>query len=143
MELFFLLGFPGTNLKRNDPALPGARKESWFGVLQLEGKPITLQRSSAVVNHEAYDQVRHVVLDYPAMGNKVGEEGFVDFPHPKGLSGSFLWNTRYLETVSNGNKWTPADARVCGLVIAALEGPQVILASRIEDIRAGLTGVFA
>lgn len=41
-----------------------------------------------------------------------------DLSLPDGMSGSPLWNTRYVEVTRAGGKWTPQDARITGIVWA-------------------------
>ncbi|MGX9393564.1 hypothetical protein ACWX0K_14765 [Nitrobacteraceae bacterium UC4446_H13] len=40
----------------------------------------------------------------------------IKFENPAGLSGSLVWNTRYLEVTNAGKIWSPADAVVTGLL---------------------------
>ena len=40
----------------------------------------------------------------------------VKFSDPRGLSGSLVWNTRYLEVTQAGGTWTPNKAVVTGLL---------------------------
>lgn len=94
-------------------------------------------------NHAAFDRDRHIAIHYPSSAKRAPEEAATALPHPKGMSGSLLWNTRFVEVTRAGLEWSPASANVCGVIWAALDSPEVVLATKIEFVRKGLTRVFA
>lgn len=59
----------------------------------------------------------------------------VKFEEPPGLSGSLVWNTRYLEVTNAGNVWTPEDAVVTGLLRRWKEKTKRLLVWRVEHLR--------
>lgn len=61
-------------------------------------------------------------------------------PMPAGLSGSLVWNTRFREVSAQGRLWTPADARVTGLLWGWHSPSGVLLATRIQHTSALLHG---
>jgi hypothetical protein len=62
----------------------------------------------------------------------------VKYGCPKGLSGSLVWNTRYLETTSTGAKWTPNHAVVTGLLRRWDKDTKTLLVWRVEHLLAWL-----
>ena len=143
-ELLFWMGYPGYSLLRDDPPLPGKKRVTMFGELNMPAQPYVTQCAQDMpVQHPDYDAQKHIVLHYPSSAFNANNGERADMPNPKGMSGSLLWNTRYVETTRAGKEWSPSSAEVCGLVIAALDNPKVVLASKIEDIRMAMPTVFA
>jgi hypothetical protein len=58
---------------------------------------------------------------------------------PRGLSGSLVWNTRYVERKAAGQQWKPEDSIVTGLLRWHLPDRQTVAALRVEHLRAWLT----
>lgn len=57
---------------------------------------------------------------------------------PGGMSGSLVWNTRYLETRESGRNWSPDDAVVTGLLRRWDEKTKTLLVYRVEHVRTWL-----
>ncbi len=143
-ELLFWIGYPGFNLIRHDPIVPERVKATLFGELRVPAVPMLSQELQfEELDHAWFDPLKHVAVHYPAMAKKVAGGPDVDMPSPKGISGSLLWNTRYLETTQGGGTWTPELAQVCGVIWFALDKPDVVFATRIEAARQGIPEVFA
>lgn len=143
-ELLFWVGFPGYTLERHDPILPARRRSTLFGCLRIPGLPMLSQALQGDdPQHSQFDCDRHIAIHYPSSAKRAPEEAATALPNPKGMSGSILWNTRFVETARDGFEWSPACAMVCGVVWAALDNPEVVLATKIEFVRAGLTRAFA
>jgi hypothetical protein len=81
-----------------------------------------------------YDDRLHFAMSFP---DDIWDSRFrsVIRPNPRGLSGSAVWDTRY---VAASGVWAPADAKVCGLLWAYDERHQCLIATKIEAIRAFL-----
>ena len=60
------------------------------------------------------------------------------FDDPQGMSGSLVWNTRYLETINAGHEWTPANAAVTGLLRRWDDKTKTLLVWRVEHLRTWL-----
>jgi hypothetical protein len=133
-ELLFWLGFPGSTAFRGEPLTKQNIHYSWFGELQYPGIPVLTQLFPAPIPAlEGYDATKHVVLHYPAKATRFpGEE--LDTLNPKGMSGSFLWDTKFVARTAAGKKWSVEDARICGLVWAAYDKPEVVVGTRIECV---------
>lgn len=84
--------------------------------------------------HRDIDDRFHFALEYrrdaakPAFGDR-------GLPDPHAMSGSLVWNTRFVEAGLAGRKWLPSDAVVTGLLWSWPEG-RCIVATRIEYVRA-------
>jgi hypothetical protein len=63
------------------------------------------------------------------------EQERVKHKDARGLSGSLVWNTRYIEVTRSGGQWSPADAVVTGMAHRWDGGTQTLLIYRVEHIR--------
>jgi hypothetical protein len=57
---------------------------------------------------------------------------------PRGLSGSLVWNTRYVEQTSAGKDWRPEDAVITGLLRWHIPERKTVAALRVEHLRSWL-----
>ena len=99
---------------------------------------LTQAVEDVVPNLPAYDANFHVALHYPASAIRQPGEEENELPNPRGMSGSLLWDTRFVADTRNGRDWRPDHARVCGLIWAAHTTPEVVIATRIEHLRPAL-----
>ena len=139
-ELLFWLGFPGSTARRHEPVTDLNRRYNWFGgPLESAGVPMLTQAVAASLpNLKFYDPEKHVALHYPAKAIQHADQPEVELPNPKGMSGSLLWDTRFLAGMRAGREWEPDHAKVCGLVWAAHPKPEVVVATKIEHLRPAL-----
>jgi hypothetical protein len=85
---------------------------------------------------------KHIAIRYPLYAYDANGEP-VQLPHPEGLSGSALWDTKWAAT--GEADWGPQDARICGLIFGFHEDESPVLqpdavrrslvALRIEYVR--------
>lgn len=102
-ELFFLIGYSGDRAKFT------------FGNLVTPGTPY-LTRECALPDDTRCLPQFHYAVDYnPAHAVPVKPDGR-PLPLPPGLSGSLVWNTRVVEQRLRGQRWSPEDARITGIV---------------------------
>lgn len=142
-ELLFWLGYPGYNLIRHDPVIADRIKATLYDELHIAGLSILSQELQTTEPIGAgFDPQMHVAIHYPDMARIEADAPETDLPNPKGMSGSLLWNTRYVETVRAGLEWTPEQAHICGVIWYALDKPDVVFATRIEVARQNLPEVF-
>lgn len=135
-ELLFWVGYPGYNLIRHDPVIADRIKATLYGELRIAALSMLSQElQTANPMGAGFDPLKHVAIHYPAMAKSEADAPEIDLPNPKGMSGSLLWNTRYLETVQAGVEWTPEKAQICGVIWYALDKPDVVFATRIEVAR--------
>lgn len=75
----------------------------------------------------------HFGIDYkPNLAiNVIGSYGL---PCPPGLGGSAVWNMRFVESRSVGEPWTPACARITGIVWGWPSDLGCIIATRAEYV---------
>jgi len=134
-ELLFWLGFPGSKASRHEPITEANIHYSWFGKpLEVSGVPMLTQLFPATPVLLGFDPEKHVVLHYPSFAQSSAGGPLIDVPNPKGMSGSLLWDTKFVARTTAGNEWTSSDAKVCGLVWAAHSKPEVVVATKIEFI---------
>jgi hypothetical protein len=142
-ELLFWIGFPGYNLERQDALVEARRRRTWFGELETPGMPMLSQAERDWNGgHAAFDSDKHIALHYPSTAKRSVDSPPVAVLHPKGMSGSILWDTQFVRTFRAGGNWVPELAQVCGLVWAALDDPEVVLATKIEHLRSGLPALW-
>jgi hypothetical protein len=80
-----------------------------------------------------FDPDVYFALSYPPYGNVKTFEGDVtDLPDPAGLSGTVVWDTKF---VSTGAGWTPGHAKVAGVVFAWNQPNHCLIATKIEIVR--------
>jgi hypothetical protein len=132
-EYLYLQGFPGDDAKVA------------FGVHH--------QRSTGVITHEcAYDPILddespkvidgyHICLSSSPASASVIEGPNTSLPRTRGMSGSFLWNTRYKEMTDQGRQWSPQDARITALVWGDSTKARMLIATPIEFVRSFLNAL--
>jgi hypothetical protein len=69
-------------------------------------------------------------------------DGSGHLPLPPGFSGSTVWDTRYLACLAANKPWTPAEARVTGVVCRWRSGDTGIVVLRVEHLRSWLLNAF-
>lgn len=142
-ELLFWTGFPGYSLERHDPIIQSKLKTTLFGQLCTPALPMLSQALQGEAPQDSrFDPDRHIAIHYPSKAKKLFQDDETMLPNAKGMSGSLLWNTRYIERMNAGETWTPDCAQVCGVIWGVLANPEVVVASRIEYVRRQLIDVF-
>ena len=97
-ELLFWMGFPGYKLDRDDPVFPDALRRTYFGHLELPMRPMLSQEILLEFTHSCFDAELHIACHYPTEGKSAVNQSIVRWPMPRGLSGSALWDTKYIAT---------------------------------------------
>lgn len=144
-ELLFWIGFPGHAVNRDDLSTPASLRVSMYEQLNTPWKPMLMQAIKDVtsVTHPAFDRTKHIAVHYPDRGTRASDGQDVPLPHPKGMSGSALWNTKAIASMKAGIDWKPEMAEVCGVIWGAPpEKPLAVLATKIEHVRSSLPNVF-
>ncbi len=134
-ELMFWLGYPGSTAERHEPITSKNIRHTWFGHLHTPAYPILVQEAPVTRVIPKFDPRAHVVLHYPSRAQRSAHGGLESLPNPKGMSGSLLWDTKFLACAAAGTEWSPEAARVCGLVWAAHGEPEIVVATKIEHVR--------
>jgi Protein of unknown function (DUF2934) len=122
-ELFFLMGFSG--------------ERSYFSpslkYIFPTGTPYTTQECP--VPPESYLPDFHLTLHYSPDRALSLDRSSRGLPVARGLSGSIVWNTRAVQCLMAGRKWTPAEAEVTGIVWGCDSKTACLVATRIEHVR--------
>lgn len=130
-ELLFLYGFAGSRSK----FLYGELHNEGTGFLcqehDREDLPDAFQR---LTTDATFNETDHFAIDYkPDLAtNVVANSGL---PLPPGMSGSLVWNTRYMEITGAGEEWTEDAPVVTGLVWGWHSSAGVLVATKAEHIR--------
>ena len=143
-ELLFWTGYPGTTALRNVRPTDGQVRKTRFE------QPLHTVRHSMLSqahqdwdgSHKDFDAKFHVAVHYPAEAQQEFGGCLVASLNAKGMSGSLLWDTKSLLAEQQNKPWQPENARVCGLIWAAIKHPEVVFATKIEHVRNALPLVF-
>jgi hypothetical protein len=136
-EILFWFGYPGFAVNRHDPMSPAKRRAVLFETLNVPSFPMAGQLlASAKISHCAFDPTFHVGVHYPHSVFRAQDSELIDSAKANGMSGSALWDTKYVATMRNKGQWRPDLAEICGVVWGALDDPEIVLATKIECIRA-------
>ena len=133
-ELLYWYGFPGTTALRNDPMAEQRTRYSWFEELHALGLSMVSQQIPEWPSGLPSDFLPdyHVAVHYPAQAQKSPGGSAVDLPNPKGLSGSLLWDTKAVQCMRRSVTWDPSLARVCGVIWATWNKPELVIATKVE-----------
>jgi hypothetical protein len=93
-----------------------------YGTQEMEPTPVGLNERFLFALHHSPEKA--VMID-----------GDGHLPLPPGFSGSTVWNTRFVECLGAGVEWTPAEARVTGIVCRWRTGDAGIVVLRVEHLR--------
>ena len=114
----------------------GERTHFVFGEMQF-GATTSLAREVQLSDHPEIDPRFHFGVAYlPDRATSViGDRGL---PQPDGMSGSAIWNTRFVEARLNGLEWSADLAVVTGVTFGWPSGQGAIAATRAEHLRSFL-----
>lgn len=85
---------------------------------------------------DGFNPTMHFAITYPMYGVRDFQGREVQLPQPPGLSGSLVWDTKFV--ASGGGNWDPIQARVCGIIWAWHINNQRLIGTKIEYVRAVL-----
>jgi hypothetical protein len=140
-EVMYVAGYPG-ELARNWPATldcdsktvlePGVQFYTTIALMcQIQ------EEFDPTLNDEPPPPIEgvHFLLPYtPEHAEYMSDEQSSTLPRAPGLSGSLVWNTRYMEITRAGGVWRPEDARVTGIVWGNSTKAGVLCATPIQFI---------
>jgi hypothetical protein len=120
-DLLFVHGFPGSR-SRFTAIIPG--------ILSVTLPYIT---SKLIPDLPEFDPDRHFAVAFDPRYAEHSDGTSATLPLARGLSGSFVWNTRRREV---GDRWQPSDARVIGVIHRwnTDVGTRCLIGTRIEHI---------
>lgn len=124
-ELFTFCGFSGQEVK------------FLFGAVASTSTCYTCTEVNLPQGDASFDVRFHLGLAYnPNLATDViGKKGL---PVPNGLSGSTLWNTRFVQAKMAGQQWTPEMATVTGVVWGWPSSEGFLVATRAEYVHSFL-----
>jgi hypothetical protein len=130
---------------RDEPISGVAIRQSHFGEIEMVGVPMVTQAYPDSPPLPQFDPAFHALVNYPTAARRPASEDESALFNPKGMSGSLLWDTRFVGSGADCNNWSADMARVCGLIWDAypsrpgdLPVPKVLSAVKIEHVLAVL-----
>lgn len=107
-EYFYAYGFPGVDARAGF----GQHEAQGMGVFlrEVDFDPTSFTEAPVPVSGT------HICLAWNPenASGLLGTTGELSLPN--GMSGSPLWNTRYVEVTQKGGNWCPSDSRITGIV---------------------------
>lgn len=125
-ELLFFHGFAGENA------------DYGFGIHQANGSAYCSQEKANTGDAQSFEIFWEPSNTRYTTGTSEETRSAVKFCNPQGLSGSLVWNTRFLEVTETDGTWTPDDAVVTGLLRRWDGQRQTLLVWRVEHLLAWL-----
>jgi len=122
-ELLFLCGYPGAR----------SRFSPWDATLYSKLIPFTA-RETKLPTDKRFIPEFHFALDYPIERAESVEDNQPPLPSAPGFSGSPLWDTRFVAS-GCAESWTPAHARLLGIVWFWHGTDSCLVATRAEKVR--------
>lgn len=107
-EYFYAYGFPGVDARVGF----GQHEAKGMGVFlrEVDFDPASFEETPCPI-HKTHMSFAWNPEDATRLLGTTG-----DLSLPNGMSGAPLWNTRYVEVTQRGDKWSPSDARIAGIV---------------------------
>jgi hypothetical protein len=122
-ELMFFRGFAGENAHYA------------FGVHEANGTGYTSQEKLGSGDDQIFEIFWQPSDIQYTENTSAGTKRAIRHENPEGLSGSLVWNTRYLEMYTKVGTWSPCDAVVTGIVRRWDPNTNSLLVWRVEHIR--------
>ncbi len=121
-ELLFCVGYSGE------------RSRFLYGTLIEPGTPYLMQEIDFPSNIDVGDKSYHFAIPYLPDKAWAIDEDRRGLPKPPGMSGSILWNTRFIEITNAGQVWSPDKAMVTGIIWGWPSSRGCLLATRVEHL---------
>ncbi len=140
-EYLFLMGFTGEK----------AHYSPSFETLFTTGTPYLTQEydptlepeeNQRVISHPDFNPEHHFAMHWnPEQTTSTGGNTNSIPIDPHGMSGSFVWNTRFVELARLGQEWTPGVARLTGILWGWDTSNRFLFATRIEQVSRFLSSI--
>lgn len=112
----------------------GERAKFIFGHMVSRGTPYLTQECNFPNDFDDANPKFHFLLHYrPDLEKSI--VGNSHLPNPHGFSGSLVWNTKRLECIHTGKKWSPELAKITGIVWGWSSSHACILATKVEHLK--------
>lgn len=125
-EMMFFRGYAGENAHYA------------FGVHQVNASGYCTQVVRDSGDDEIFELFWEPIQTQFTQGTSPAQRSETRYDDAQGMSGSLVWNTRYLEITRAGGTWTPEDAVVTGLLRRWDQKTKTLLAWRVEHLQAWL-----
>ena len=122
-ELLFFRGYAGENAHYA------------FGVHETNATGYCTQEKKGTGDAEVFELFWEPQHTKFTSGTSSEAQAEIKFDDARGLSGSLVWNTRYLEVTEAGRTWSPNDAVVTGLLQRWDQQTKTLLVWRVEHLR--------
>ena len=142
-EFLFVLGFTGEK----------ARYSPSFDMLFTTGTPyltqkydetLKIENTNQAIQHPDFDPTYHFAMHWNPEATTSTDGDLSSVPlDPHGMSGSLVWNTRFVEYQERGEEWSPGVARLTGILWGWDTGNRLLFATRIEHVLSFLEGLSA
>jgi len=121
-ELLFFMGYSGE------------RSKFLFGTLFAPGTPYLTQEIEFPSGLDIGDNKFHFALPYLTEKAWAVDGNTRGLPDPHGMSGSIVWNTKFIETTQKGQAWNPELAVVTGIIWGWPSSVGCLIATRVEHL---------
>lgn len=120
--------------------MPESIRTTRFGILATPAVPVASQAFLDLPEGLPPNVLpdKHIVVHYPVETWSTVGGPISEVPHPGGMSGSLLWDTKRIACSLRGESWSPEMARVCGLLWSEYRNPDIVVATRVEWLREAL-----
>ncbi len=136
-EFLFFIGYPGTRATRLQTPIRElhARHTAFGGPIENLAVPIITQAFRDDPGPLlSFEPAYHSAIHLPARAPRVDGGPAEDLPNAGGMSGSLLWDTKFVACANRGISWGPHLAKVCGLIRTAHPRPEVAGFTRVEHL---------
>lgn len=134
-EVLLIVGFPGTTAERFEGISEMNQRRVVFDHLISPAQDFAVQVCKRHLKPlKEFDPKYHFAVGFPHTGHIAGIPLPKVFPNPQGLSGSLVWDTKFVASTMLNQPWSPDKARICGLVRYDYRDESVLLATKVEYV---------
>lgn len=135
-EHLFWIGYPATTKDRDDRIEGIKTRDAHFNYIDSPAVPFSsTEHNETEIDYKEFDSNHHFALKFPKKTVFKEIETNDILPNPTGLSGSFVWDTKYIKSQRDGIPWSPDLAKICGLIFLDFYEQDLLFATRIEKIK--------
>lgn len=132
-EILLIVGYPGTTAERTGPAM-GKSIRTYFEGIDLSAVPFLVQQIENWTPGPEFKSDFHFAVGFPEQG-KLGAQVLPrKFPNPAGISGSLVWDSKFVACGIAGKPWNIEEAKICGVIWEDDYKTDVLLGTKIEII---------
>jgi len=142
-EYLFIMGFTGEK-SHYSPSFNTLFTTCTPYLTQEYDETLESEDNRRKIKHPDFDPNYHFAMHWhPELTNSTdGRKSTIPLD-PHGMSGSFVWNTRFMEFHQRGETWTPSVARLTGILWGWDTTDRFLFATRIEHIKKFLENLLS